>query len=237
MTRIKVTTESFIARAKELHGERYDYSLVEYTGNRYIVHIICAIHGTFQQRPNDHLRPRGCPACGRFSNKELFIEKAKAIHGDLYDYSLVVYTHSKDKVKIVCPIHGIFETNPSTHLQGHQCPHCSAKLNTGWSRTSFISKCEKNNNGFGILYILECFNDTEKFYKIGITSRSVKKRYPNKTSMPYAYTVVKEIVGASDYIYDLEIKLHQLNKENKYIPNISFDGSLTECFKEYKEIN
>jgi len=235
LSRVTKAASEFPNKANLVHNNKYDYSLVEYTGNRYKVQIICPIHGSYQQTPNDHLSGKGCAECSRFSNTGAFIAKAKEIHGDRYDYSLVDYTHSKDKVKIVCRLHGVFETNPSTHLKGHQCPHCSAKLNIGWSRTSFISKCLNNNNGFGILYILECFNDTEKFYKIGITSRSVKKRYPNKTSMPYAYSVVKEIVGDPEYIYDLEIKLHQLNKLNHYVPNISFDGSLSECFKEYKE--
>lgn len=106
----------------------------------------------------------------------------------------------------------------------------------GWTRTSFRDKCEKNNNGLGILYILECFNDTEKFYKIGITSNSVKERYKSKTHMPYLYSIVKEIIGDPIEIYNLETKIHQINKENHYVPSIPFAGHATECFKEYKEI-
>ena len=231
--RVAKAALEFPIKANLLHNNKYDYSLVEYTGNRYKVKIICPIHGEFLQTANDHLSGKGCASCGQFSTTEQFIQKAKAIHGDRYDYSLVNYKHSKENVKIICKEHGIFETKPSTHLK-HQCPHCSAKLNIGWTRTSFVSKCEKNNNGLGILYVLECFNDSEKFYKIGITSRSVKERYGSKASMPYAYRVLDEIVGEPTYIYDLETKLHQINKQHQYVPEIPFGGSVNECFKEYK---
>lgn len=106
----------------------------------------------------------------------------------------------------------------------------------GWTRTHFKTKCINNNNGFGILYVLECFNDNERFYKIGITSNSIRRRYHSKASMPYLYSVVKEIIGDPIEIYDLETKLHQLNKENKYVPSVSFAGHATECFSKYKEI-
>jgi len=122
-------------------------------------------------------------------------------------------------------------------LRCNGCPTCSKleATHSGWSRTSFVEKCIKNNNGFGILYVLECFNNNERFFKIGITSHSVKKRYNSPTQMPYNYRVLDEIVGDPTYIYDLETKLHQINKENHYVPSIPFAGSVSECFKEYKE--
>ena len=233
--RSAIAKSEFTAKASIIHNNKYDYSLVEYKNSYTKVKVICPIHGEFLQTANDHLSGKGCAKCAQFSTTEQFIAKAKSINGDRYDYSLVDYKSSKENVKIICKEHGIFETKPSTHLKHHQCPHCSAKLNIGWTRTSFVEKCDKNNNGLGILYVLECFNDNEHFYKIGITSRSIKRRYPSKTSMPYAYSVTKEIVWEPTYIYDLEIKLHQLNKENQYIPSVSFDGSLSECFSVYKE--
>lgn len=56
--------------------------------------------------------------------KEEFIEKARAVHGDKYDYSKVVYVHSDKKVKIICPIHGEFKQTPKSHLYGRGCPEC-----------------------------------------------------------------------------------------------------------------
>ena len=79
------------------------------------------------------------------------------------------------KVIITCPVHAQFEQAPSKHLSGQGCVKCAASLSIGWTRTGFKQKCIQNNNGFGILYVLECFNETERFIKIGITSRSIQK--------------------------------------------------------------
>ncbi len=228
----------FKERASQVHNNKYNYELVEYTGTRDQIDIICPKHGVFSQIANEHLRGKGCIQCYRdsqFSDTESFIASAKLIHGDTYDYSEVKYTNSKTKVSIVCSQHGSYMTSPSIHLAGSICPECSNGLNIGWSRTGFIQKCIKNNNGLGIMYILECINDDERFFKIGITSRSVQKRYKSKSEMPYAYSVIKEIVGDAAYIYDLETKLHNLNKQYKYIPLIPFGGHLTECFKSYNK--
>ena len=60
---------------------------------------------------------------------EEFISKAKIKHGDKYDYSLVNSPKSRDKVTIICPIHGEFEQKVSSHLSGNGCPKCG-KLNS-----------------------------------------------------------------------------------------------------------
>jgi len=57
------TTDNFIIAARKVHGNTYDYSKVNYIGNKKKVIIICKVHGQFLQTPNSHLRPRGCPIC------------------------------------------------------------------------------------------------------------------------------------------------------------------------------
>lgn len=238
--RLKAASE-FTTKASNIHNNKYDYSLVEYINSQSKVTIICPEHGSWEQKPNNHITGYGCPTCAdveRGKSKTIkaaseFTTKSTLIHNNKYDYSLVEYINSQSKVKIICPIHCVYEQRPNDHLSGKGCLLC-AKEDLGWTRTSFKDKCENNNNGFGILYILECFNDSEKFYKIGITSRSVKERYGSKASMPYAYRVLDEIVGEPTYIYDLETKLHQINKQHQYVPEIPFGGSVNECFKEYK---
>lgn len=133
MYNIKLTTEEFIKRAKEVHGERYDYSLVDYKKSQTKIKIICHEHGIFEQRPNDHLSNKGCKQCGlkqKNKNKTLslkqFIEKAKLIHGNKYDYSKTVYVHSKQKVIITCNKHGDFKQRPTRHLCGDGCPICNS---------------------------------------------------------------------------------------------------------------
>lgn len=93
--------------------------------------IICPEHGEFWQYPSDHTKGCGCPKCGRERGANLhrltteeFIRKAKLVHGCFYDYSKVVYKSAKDKITIICPIHGEFEQTPSTHLNGRGCPKC-----------------------------------------------------------------------------------------------------------------
>lgn len=128
------TTEEFIEKAVKVHGDKYDYSLVDYKSSDYKVKIICRKHGVFEQNPANHLQGAGCFFCGqekiiqaRLSTTEEFINKAKAIHGDKYDYSLVEYKDCKTPVKIMCSVHGIFDQTPQGHLSGHGCPKCNYK--------------------------------------------------------------------------------------------------------------
>lgn len=57
-----------------------------------------------------------------------FIDKARVVHGDRYDYSKVVYINYTTKVCIICPEHGEFWQTPAKHLQGHGCPHSKCQL-------------------------------------------------------------------------------------------------------------
>lgn len=129
----KKTTEEFIEQAKQIHGEKYDYSKVHYKGNKIPITIICPKHGEFSQTPLYHLQGHGCIHCynerrgeaTRIGN-ENFIKKAKEIHGEKYDYNNVKYVNSKTKVSIICPKHGEFLMTPSKHLNSKQgCPVCS----------------------------------------------------------------------------------------------------------------
>ena len=126
------STEDFIKKAKEIHGDRYDYSKVEYVTFNKNITIICKEHGEFQQTPCSHLKSNGCNKCtfrdlgiSQRSNTEDFIQKARDIHGDTYDYSLVEYTKNDSKVTIICPIHGEFQQTPKLHIQGSICYKCT----------------------------------------------------------------------------------------------------------------
>ncbi len=134
----RLTTEEFISRARRVHGNRYDYALVEYSGTHIPVKIICREHGEFEQKPNIHLIGHGCQTCGTLAganatrlNTEQFIAKAKRVHGDKYDYSLVSYETRRLPVKIVCPTHGEFEQKPQDHLSGSGCRKCAVDRRRG----------------------------------------------------------------------------------------------------------
>jgi hypothetical protein len=144
----KLTTEEFIEKARKVHGDKYDYSLVEYNGNRKKVKIICPVHGVFIQSSKGHLNGNGCPECKHEETgkrlrktKEDFINESRKIHGDKYDYSLVEYKDASTKVKIICPVHGIFEQYPHDHLKCHGCIKCSGvyRRNT----EDFITRSKK----------------------------------------------------------------------------------------------
>ena len=121
------TTEEFIKEAKLIHGDKYDYSLTNYVNNKTKIKVICPIHGVFEQRPDSHLKNFGCSKCGykKMSQQE-FIDKANKIHNNKYNYSETIFENIKLKVKIVCPIHGVFEQNAHSHLSGEGCPKCKS---------------------------------------------------------------------------------------------------------------
>lgn len=129
-----LSIEKFIEKAKELHGEIYNYSLVNFTNKK--IKIVCNIHGIFEQTKSNHLMGKGCIKCnpnfGPTKKIDIFISEANHIHSNEYDYSLVEYINTNTKVKIICNIHGIFEQRPRGHLSGNKCPSCKGnkKLNT-----------------------------------------------------------------------------------------------------------
>lgn len=122
----------FIEQSKEIHGNKYIYDKVVYTGNEKKVIITCPIHGDFEQTPHAHLYGHGCPKCGfkqkgestRMSQEE-FLERVKEVHKNKgYDFSKVVYRTTNDKVTVVCPKHGEFSTKAVYLLRGYGCPIC-----------------------------------------------------------------------------------------------------------------
>ena len=144
----KKTTEEFVRDAILVHGDKYDYSKVDYNGGKNKVIIICKIHGEILQSPNSHLNGSDCNKCSgnyTMSNKE-WIEKAKIQHKDKYDYSKVNYNGNKTKVIIICKIHGDFLQIPADHLNGFNCSKCSGQYsctNEEWIEKAKIIHCNK----------------------------------------------------------------------------------------------
>lgn len=124
-----LTNEEFIYRCKKVHGDRYDYSKVKYKHNTKPVIIICRKHGVFKQEAREHGNGKGCNKCSlelTKSDVSEFIRKARALYGNRYDYSKVVYINQKTKVEIVCRQHGTFNVQPNLHLLTKVgCPSCT----------------------------------------------------------------------------------------------------------------
>ena len=169
------TLERFIQDARAAHGEKYDYSEVEYVNALSNVKIICPEHGAFFQKPSSHVRGVACSKCSdivaadkRRLTTEEFIERARDVHGDKYDYSKCVYVTGHDKVEIICPKHGSFWQSAVNHTKGNKagCPGCAV---TGFDQTKPAL----------LYYLAVLTDDNETLYKIGITNLTVQKRFPN----------------------------------------------------------
>ena len=154
--RKRMTLDEFVKKAREVHGDAYDYSKVVMNGTNKKVDIICPKHGVFQQTPNKHLSGHGCnhpecvqerraklrevkladdgrPSTGHHGGKPAmttgaFVQRAIALYGDKYDYSLANVVSRKKKVSITCNVCGTtFEMSPDNHLRGHGCPGCRSR--------------------------------------------------------------------------------------------------------------
>ena len=268
----RLTTEEFIAKAKAVHGDRYDYSKVEYVNSQTKVCIICKEHGEFLQVPYTHLNGHGCSKCAYkrvrhrhiysqeeiidkirslygnrysfekveykamknpiilvchekdangvehgefmmrpdniFSGKqgcpkcyddrrsrlqrkpaEKFIEEAKKIHGELYEYHKVEYINTKTDVCIVCKIHGDFWQTPTAHLVGHGCPYCSGNAKK-WNKET-------------------CEQEAHKYEYI----------FDFRTKSPGACNVAQRNGWLDDYVWlkKLPPKPNDYDKDTKYI--------------------
>lgn len=134
-----LNNDEFIKMARLTHGDKYDYSNVNYDGSFKPIEIICTKHGIFKQTPTRHLAGSGCKKCSidrKKSNTSEFIKKARIIHNDKYDYSKSEYTGVHDRINIICKKHGIFQQSVEGHLKGRGCPMCKeskGELNTAIS--------------------------------------------------------------------------------------------------------
>lgn len=180
-------------------------------------------HGEHLMTPKSLLRFCKPNILSAINKNTYCINKLKDIHSNKYTYNNFNYIGTNNYYNVICNIHGNFKIRLSNHLQGAGCAKCKSP-GSGWSRTNFINISKGKKCTF---YTLKCWNEEEEFYKIGITSNSVKYRYQN--SIPYKYEVIQEIKGEAGEIYDLELKNKRLLKNFKYIPLIKFNG-VTECY-------
>lgn len=169
----RLTKGIFIERAKQIHGDKYDYSEVNYVNANTKVKIICPIHGEFLQTPSRHINMKqGCPKCSHQSypnTSEIFIEKAKSIYGDKYTYDKVNYKNNKTHVIITCPDHGDFNVRPDNFLHNHGCPKCGILMKpqcVPWTKEKFI---EKAKSIYGDKYTYDKVNYIHSEVKVIIT--------------------------------------------------------------------
>lgn len=161
---VRTTLERFIAVCRDKHKDQYDYShLTFFRSMQDHLEIGCRVHGKFKiQALKHYYRGQGCKLCddgrkgdrlrGRLHltaatnfqrHKESFLERAKAVHGDTYDYSQTVYRGARKKVVIICPRHGSFEQFATKHLMGRGCWDCGQKSAAEKEVWEFVSSLTK----------------------------------------------------------------------------------------------
>ncbi len=171
----KLLNDEFIEKAIKKHGDKYDYSKVEYTGSHNKVCIICSEHGEFYQSATNHLSGYGCKKCAyqyshgkyRLTSFETFLSQAKEIHGDKYDYSKVKWKNTSTKITIICPTHGEFLQIPQNHIRlkcgCRKCGRLIAKSKVNKYNTEYFKKHAIKKHGDKYDYSkTECFNATDK---------------------------------------------------------------------------
>jgi very-short-patch-repair endonuclease len=152
-----LTTERFIEKSKLVHGDRYDYSKSCYISGHKNITIICKKHGSFDQDPYNHINGYGCKRCTQIYCLEDFIEEAKLIHNNTYDYSESIYIKSQIPIKIFCKrCKKLFDQTPNSHLRGAGCIICINKtekklfeyLNSNFENVinQFNAEWSKNEN-------------------------------------------------------------------------------------------
>jgi len=148
---LRYSTEDFISKSKEIHGDKYDYSFVEYKTKEDKVKIVCPDHGNFWQRAGSHMQGRGCRSCKyvmhveqKSISSEDILRRCKEVHGDKYIYPYQKLNGMKDKVQIVCRRHGSFHQYASNHIRlGHGCPKCKGEqhaLRSSLNTQEFIKR-------------------------------------------------------------------------------------------------
>lgn len=138
------STDEFIKKAIDIHDNKYNYDKTKYINSYTKITITCKKHGDFDQNPSQHLCGYGCKQCAHDNNRlsiDDFILRSSEIHKNKYSYELVDFNNYYDNIKIICPIHGIYEQSVSNHLYGHGCNLCVAPISSGHQEIiDFINK-------------------------------------------------------------------------------------------------
>lgn len=227
-----ISKEDMLKRFADFNnGLQYD--LTDYKNTNSIIKYTCRVHGEVTQNASKHLRGKQCSKCAirgswNTGNTKKFVEKAKEIHGDYYDYSLVNYVTNRKKVEIICKYHGSFSQAPNTHIESCAgCPTCAIIT----SNIKDYVSIEDTKNIPCDLYIMELKKEKELFYKIGI-SRHIKKRIRGifyDSNKEYQAIEVYKLSTSLFEAATIEQQLHKKYKEYKYNSNVYFKGH-TECF-------
>lgn len=244
----KYNIDIFIEKAREIHGDKYDYSQSIYINGATKLKIICPIHGVYEQTPSKHLSGQGCPKCGHnsFMTTKALIEDARKIHHDKYDYSKTEYINYNTKVCIICPEHGEFLQYPYQHIdRKNGCPKCGNIITANKlskTREEFIKDAIKIH---GDKYTFDdtIYKNSTTHIKVNCQKHGMFEITPSNLLQGYGCpkcrcTTSKEENEVANFIAELDVKSEKTKLENGqeldiYIPDkkiaFEFDGLYWHC--------
>ena len=221
-------TEAF---QKLLISKNLNYEvLTEYKTSDSLIQIKNTDNFIFNVKPRKLLEGITLNLNSAINYYENMIEKMNETHNYNYNYFNLEGDNSKAQLSIECKKHGIFKQRLDVHLNGGKCPICSKSLQPSFTFNNWKDLAIKSNKFDSYkVYILEFYNDNEKFYKIGRTFTSIENRFKN---IPYNINIISLSISENPkYLYDLENYFHRIHKSYKYKPLIKFGGH-TECYSE-----
>ena len=249
---LKLSHEEVTKRVKDIYGEHNDCKDLIYINSNTPFNFTCTKHNYICKSSIKMIRKEPdiikCIHCRK--ERDVFRKEEKSFREGIifkvvsnfkydfkFDYSKTDYkTFTSKSIIIGCPEHGDIETTPTAHLNNkYGCFKCAVeKEHGGFNKDKYIEVCgERSPN----LYLVECFNDNEKFYKIGMTVNTISKRFKG-SKFPYNVKLVNKYSNSSDIIFDAEKELHLKLKEYRYKPLLKIDGH-SECYifnNEIKEL-
>lgn len=159
-TNVRITTEEWVSRCKEIHGDTFDYSVSKYINNKTSVKIGCKVHGVIEVNPVRHMNGSGCKRCQSKAhsifkpvNKGEYIKRLAKKHNGKYDYSLVHdFENVHEKAVLICPHHGKFKQVLHAHSKGSGCVKCSYEYRGNNMAIDFKEFLSRAKDKFGDLY-------------------------------------------------------------------------------------
>lgn len=175
-----MSNEDYKKLCVQKHGNTYILDDIEYVSMKEDVYPTCRKHGQFKICAYDFAHLRGCPHCGRENRKKTQFKRkrrnmsfdefkaiAEPLHNYKYEYVRDSFVNLKERMKMICPIHGEFKQPPSSHLNGHGCEKCGIiqrSLTQTITTEDYINKCTKIHNGYYDYTPTKykgCYNDVE----------------------------------------------------------------------------
>lgn len=223
----KLTLNDFINRSKNIHGNKFMYSDIDYINMTTKVNIFCnACKEYFNQTPKNHMKGRGCPYCsGRKINKDKTINKLKSKNNGKYNYGKIKRTkNNRLSIDVECMKHGWFTQMLYLHKKGHGCPKCNGGKD---NKLDFIKK-SKLIHGTKYEYSLVKYKNSHTKVNILCKYHGLFRQTPNKHILGQGCPVCNESKGEikiEKYLLNNKIDyIKQKTFENcKYVSNLKFD--------------